>query len=137
MRRLRVGLTAEAMVCLEAIKGRVVIIGGVARGVASGESEFKTKDLDLLYDFNSHRAYEAIQGAVKAAQSRGDLTPESSTIGHWWFDEDEAGIHLELMPYHYGPGYKTIRRRVFYVSVDGLVLMCAEGRDCPADKTDD
>ena len=137
MRRLRVGLTAEAMVFLEAVKDRVVIIGGVARGVASDEPEFKTKDLDLLYDFNNHRAYEAIKRAVKAAQSRGDLTPESSAIGHWWFDEDEAGIHLELMPYHYGPGYKTIRRRVFYVNVDGLVLMCAEGRDCPADKTDD
>ena len=136
MRRLRVGLTAEAMVFLEAIKDRVVIIGGVARGVASGESEFKTKDLDLLYDFNNHRAYEAVKRAVKAAQSRGDLARESRSIGHWWFDEDEAGIHLELMPYHYGPEYKTIRRRVFHVDVDGLVLMCAEGRDCPADKTD-
>ena len=137
MRRLRVELTAEALVFLEAIKSRVVIIGGVARGIASDEPEFKTKDLDLLYDFNSHRAYEAVKRAVKAAQSRGDLAPESSAIGHWWFDEDDTGITHEIMPYHYGPGYRTIRRRVFHVNVDGLVLMCAEGRDCPADKTDD
>ena len=137
MRRLRVGLTAEAMVFLEAIKDRIVIIGGVARGIAGDGQEFKTKDLDLLYDFISRRAYEAVEKAVNAAQSRGDLTPVSCTIGHWWFNEDEAGITLEIMPYHYGPGYKTIRRRVFHVNVDGLVLMCAEGRDCPADKTDD
>ena len=137
MKRVNIGLTPVALVFLKSVKDRVVIIGGVARGIASGESEFKTKDLDLLYDFNNHRAYEAVKRAVKAAQSRGDLTPESSAIGHWWFDEDEAGIHLELMPYHCGLGYKTIRRRVFHVNVDGLILMCAEGRDCPADKTDD
>ena len=135
MRRINIGLTPKAMVLLEVIKDRVVIIGGVARGIASDEPEFKTKDLDLLYDFISRRAYEAVKKAVKAAQSRGDLTPESCTIGHWWFNEDEAGIYLELMPYHYGPGYKTIRRRVFHVNVDGLILMCAEARDCPADET--
>ena len=137
MKQFNVGLTDEAMVFLEGIKDRVVIVGGVARGIASGEPEFKTKNLDLLYDFISRRAYEAVKRAVNAAQFRGDLTPVSCTIGHWWFNEDEAGIYLELMPYHYGPGYKTIRRRVFHVNVDGLVLMYAEGRDCPADKTYD
>jgi len=104
---------------LEKIRTRVVVIGSVARGTRW------PKDLDLLWDLDSEPSKYLIKGAI---QSLG-LNFESPIIGSWTFRD--YGWMVEVIPMHYGPDYRAVRRRAHKEVICGIEFFVADPTDVP------
>lgn len=109
----------EVWSVLEEIRHRVVIIGSVARG------KRWPKDLDLLYDADSERAYKEINDVVESA----GLKYGSCLPGQWSFMD--YGWMVEILPFHDGPSYQTCRRSAEPFKIQGIEFMMAQARHCP------
>ena len=104
---------------LEAVAGRVVVIGSATRSR-------NPRDLDLLWDGDSPRAFEAIDREIT---DRG-LVFESAIPGSWSIMFPE--IMVELLPFHRGPSYRTVRRRAEPMRLEAAAnveLMVAQPED--------
>ncbi len=128
MKHVAINLTLEIRVLLDRIKSRLVVVGGVARVVAGEQSG--TKDLDLLYDGDSARAYDEIRRGIARSVEDGDLTFESPLVGCWTFPEEDAGLQVEIINLHRGASYQSCARTSTTVSFDGVPLRVAEARKC-------
>ena len=125
MKHISIGLTPEMQGLLSRINDRVVIVGGLARTLAEHGDTFK--DMDLLWDANSRFAERNIRSAIRESE----IEFTSLTTGHWTFDEDVAGVQVEILPLHHGPSYATCKRSSYMVQFDNVWLPVAEARHCP------
>ena len=105
---------------LAKISHRLVVVGSVARG------EDNPGDLDLLFDSDNEKAYDEIRKAIEDS----DIAYDSMTIGNWCFDRWPY-LPVEILPFHAGPGYKTLRRRSSFASFGHLELRVGCPVDCP------
>jgi tRNA nucleotidyltransferase (CCA-adding enzyme) len=112
---------------LTSVSRRLVVVGSVARTIREPKF-FLPKDIDLLCDLDSDKARKEINAAVK----KFGLKFESPFVSCWTFRD--YGWMVEILGIHYGPFYRTVRRRAEQMLIGGVELWVAQAEDAPKER---
>jgi hypothetical protein len=110
---------------LRGIRHKVVVVGSVARTIRNPGDFILPKDIDLLCDLDSDRARKLIAKDIESA----GLVYESPFLASWTFRD--YGWMVEIISFHAGPPYRTVRGRAELMNIAGVELWVAQPTDAP------
>ena len=113
---------------LRYVSKRTIVVGSVARTIRDPDFRLP-KDIDLLCDLDS----DATRADINAAIKHYGLAFESPFIASWTFRD--YGWMVEIIGIHYGPTYRSVRRRAQLMTIGGVGLFVAQPEDAPKERS--